>query len=239
MSAYDHGGQAGVMIRPGAASGSGIYVSMTAYDGVQLNEPQDAQTLNALYAPTTHGPNGDCFELSTAYWRARNAPDTQRFVRLYDFCENGGTWKDAFNKRIDANFIKTYVRVFVGGTGRPEYTTEQLRESDGKWHVLIYNYSASVWEDWGYSSAATTSAFAGQGWSIFETHYAPGECSSLPAMAADGLLLFTNAGWRRIDTTVAQRYDANLDCFANPSGTYYSANIDTPFDHWVVSTRTR
>jgi hypothetical protein len=177
--------------------------------------------------------------LTTAYWRSHNSPNTQRYVRLYDFCENGGTWKDAFNKRIDANFVKTYVRVFAGGSGRPEYTTEQLRAADGKWHVLIYNYTSSVWEDWGYSNGATTTAFSGEGWSIFETHYSPGECSSLPAMAVDELRVSTNAGWRPVDATTARRYDANLECFANATGTYYAATVEAPYTNWVVDTHSR
>jgi hypothetical protein len=58
-------------------------------------------------------------------------------------------------------------------------------------------------------------------------------------MAVDGLLVSTNAGWRPIDATAAHRYDANLDCFANTTGTYYAANIGASYANWVVDTHTR
>lgn len=231
----DYGGQAGILMPVQVAqSGIGVYAAMSAYDGLQLHQPADAGTTNTLYAPTTHGAGGDCIELSTAYWRAHGTADTQRYVRLYDFCDKGGTWEDQFDKRIDSGFVNSYVRVFTGGSGLPEYTTEQLREADGKWHVLIYNYAQGRWADWGYSAAGTTAAFGGDGWSIFEMHYASGDCSALPNIGVDGLQELTPNGWRLLDAVTSKLYNSNSGCFSSGGVTMYALTSPS-YSRWVVA----
>ena len=242
VSTSDQGGQAGVLVDPGSSDGSGaVYVAMTAYDNVELNYPPAGSTaLDVLYAPTTHGPDGDCFELGADYWLGNSGfTDTARFVRLFDFCDNGGAFESAYDRVIDSNFVSSYVRVFTNGNGYPEFTSEQLRESDGNWHALIYNYSTSAWEDWGYTDSGTNTYNGDWGWSIFETHYAAGQtCSGVPLMSTDGLRVYTASGWTLVGSTTGENNSYYLQCFSAASPTYYTATTTEDYYQWTVASVT-
>jgi len=242
VSTQDEGGQAGVVVIPGSTGGNGsVYVAMTAYDNFDMNYPPAGSTaLDALYSPTTHGPNGDCLELGADYWFGNTGfTDTARYVRLYDFCDKGGTFKDEYDKQINSSFINSYVRVFTNGNGYPEFTSEQMLESDGKWHALIYNYSTSAWEDWGWSDAGKYTGNGEDGWSIFETHYAAGQtCSAVPMMSTDGLRVYVSGGWQLVDSTMGIDNSDYMQCFSPSVPTYYSPTTTQNYYQWTVASIT-
>ncbi|MBV8069939.1 MAG: hypothetical protein JO270_08550, partial [Acidobacteriaceae bacterium] len=148
-------------------------------------------------------------------------------------------------------FRDNYLRVFSNeASGEPEYTSEVKRLSDGRWHGFIYNYGASQWVDY-YDSQGTFTNFGdGEGWNMFETHYAnalsnpqPDYCSYVPTISSEGFRLKNaSQGWHLVGSseveTWEQYYNGSQpqDCWGSPSEhTYYATSYNLGNDTlWQV-----
>jgi hypothetical protein len=218
----DGGGQEGYTVNGGSGAGNGdFYAAHQALTGVVLYtpEPGDSQQFQAVYTPTTHGPNGNCLEISTMYTTGLSTPigTTDSRVGVFNFCDNGGTWEGAIE--MDQNFFNSYVRVFTNGNGTQEYIAESVLGTDNAWHFLLYNVSTATWED-RYDTAAgvSTSFNGGQGWSMFETHYSVGACSPIPPTSMSGLRYYVNSNWVYASMSTTFTYPnpySGTSCFDN------------------------
>ena len=195
VTSDDSGGQGGYTIAGGSQQQSGvgdIYVAQEALTNVSLSPvpPNSKFPGNSLYAPTTHGPNGNCLEVPTDYYDGWGLPTgvTSGQVLFFNFCDGGGKYEGAVP--MDQSFFNTYVRVFSNGNGTPEYIIELERGSDNEWHTLLYNVTDNRWDDYVDSAANATSNFnGGQGWSMIETHFDAGNCPDIPSTGISGLRL--------------------------------------------------
>jgi len=240
VTTQDAGGQAGYALGAGSNGGVGdIYVAMGALNNVSLNNPP-AGGYNLLYAPTTHGPNGNCLELSTDYYNGFSTPgSTVAQLQVWDFCANG--WAGAVP--MDSNFFNTYVRVYSNGNGEPEYVAELAEGTDSAWHAYIYNNNNGDWDDiYDSQPGQTTTVLGSVGWSIFETHYAIGTCSSLPTVTESGLRLHysntSHVDWDYASVDVTS-HGGDGQCFADQGTTvpYYSYSDSESNDmDWTVTT---
>lgn len=233
----DAGGQEGYTVNGGSSGGDGgFYVAHEALSNVYINPPQanDPQQYAAAYAPTTHGPNGNCFEVTTMYetglW---NTPvgTTQEYLALWNFCDNGGNWDDYIP--MDSSFFKNYVTTFSNGNGKPEFVISVLLGSDNAWHYYIWNMSnpsAPYWEQRYVSAPGQTTNFnGGQGWSMFETHFAMGACSNL-ATSMSGLRYHNSSGWQYASMDNTFGYGS---CFQNADDSGYPFyGMDFPSADW-------
>jgi hypothetical protein len=187
--------QAGYYIYASPYSGVGdIYVAMTASTSILMPTPPQGG-VNQLYAPTTHGPMGNCLEASTDYFNGYGtAGSTVSELQIWDFCKGG--WGGAVP--MDSTFFSNYVRVYSNGNGMPEYLLELAEGTDAKWHAYIYNNNNQYWDDV-YDSApngTVPSQYQG-GWSAFETYYgvAGEQCPSAGTIGESGLRLHYSTGW--------------------------------------------
>ena len=229
----DYSGWAGYVLPPGSANGVGdVFAAMVALNDVSLNPS------NLLYGPTTHGPNGNCLELSTDYYNGYGSTGTVAQVQIWDFCANG--WAGAIP--MDSSFFEKYVRVYSNGNGMPEYIVEMAEGPDTKWHAYLFNNDNGLYDDI-YQSAAgvVTNVNGGEGWSIFETHYSTGTCSTVPPTGESGLRIHdsntSHQDWYY--PTSYSESDNSGECFAS-AGTvspYYTINYSpTPDMSWLVNT---
>lgn len=237
VPSYDSGGQTGIEIA-GGNKYTGIYANNTAYQPAQLalqpaSDPNNP--FNVLYAPTMKGSDGSCLENGTDYWRYLGDGVTATF-RIYDFCTGGGEF--VLSKNIDAAFSAAYLRYFPGAA-TPQYTTEIKLLPDGKWHSLIYNYTLNAYEDL-YSVAGSNNYNGGMGWSIFETHYAAGPCSTPPDIVSSLIQVQSGTGsWSPITPANSDSAYNWGPCFSNGQGDPYSAKaVSNNGSMWDVSSVT-
>jgi hypothetical protein len=237
VNTADNGGQAGYILNPGSANGVGdVFVAMVALNDVSMN-PSQTGGYNLLYGPTTHGPNGNCLELSTDYYNGYGSTGTISQVQIWDFCASG--WAGAIP--MDASFFDKYVRVYSNGNGMPQYIAEMAEGPDTKWHAYLFNNNNGLYDDIYQSSAgAVSNVLNGEGWNIFETHYSVGTCSTIPTTGESGLRIHdsntSHANWYYPGAYYTYSYG---DCF--PSGgvvsPYYTINYaPTPDMSWLVNT---
>jgi hypothetical protein len=236
----DNGGQSGYIIAPGTAGGDGgIYVAMTAYNDVWVTTPTDG-SYNTIYAPTTHGPNGNCIETVTNYYNGFGTPGTTvDQIEFYDFCANSGQGGFVGALPMDANFVRDYVRTYADAADpMPRYVSAVIHlASDNRWHAYLYNASLMKYVDY-YASAAgqSTTELGAEGWSIFETHYNGGACSTLPDTSESSLQIHTSSGWQLLGGAAVSSYVWGT-CFSAPlSVPYYLPAFSTsPSDAWTVT----
>jgi hypothetical protein len=224
----DGGGQEGYTVNGGANAGNGdFYAAHEALSAANVimatPSPDDPMQFEAAYAPTTHGPNGNCLELSTMYTTGLSTPlgTTDARLGVWDFCNNGGKWVGAIE--MDQNFFNSYVETYTNGNGTPEFIVESVLGTDNAWHFLIYDPYNSTWYDKYDTTPGETASFnGGQGWSMFETHYAMGDCSDIPATSMSGLRYYVNNTWVYASMTSTFTYPNpadNTSCFDNSDGT--------------------
>jgi len=222
VNQYDTGGQSGITI-PGGNGYTGIYANNTAYQPAQIslqpgNDPNNP--FNTLYAPTTKGSDGSCLENGTDYWRYMGNSVAAAF-RVYTFCNTPGF---VVSKSINSTFTKAYVRYFGNGAS-PQYTTEIALLSDGLWHALIFNYTTNAYEDL-YSTSGSNNYNLGGGWSIFETHYATGPCSSPPPIVSLNIEVQSATGlWAPISPANSDSTYNFGTCFDPTQGAPYSSKV--------------
>lgn len=239
----DAGGQSGYTINGGSGAGVGdIYVAHQALTNVALNpvpsgDPYPGQS---IFAPTTHGPNGNCMEVVTDYYNGYGLPAgvSSAQVLLFNFCDRGGRYEGAVP--MDQTFFNKYVRTFSNGNGQPEYVAEIEQGSDTAWHLLLYNVSANTWDDYSDSAPGAIANYnGGQGWSMFETHVSTGPCSFMPSTGISGLRLhFSNVPHQDWQYATGSRTFGWGDCF-QPDGTssyWYSINFSSSDWGWQSGT---
>ena len=227
----DGGGQSGFIINPGSPAGDGgIYVAMTAYDDAWVTTPTDGY-YNAVNAPTTHGPNGNCIETVTNYYNGFTTPGTTvDLVQFYDFCANGGQGAFAGAIPMDADFVRDYVRVYADSARPlPRYiSVVEYSAADKRYHNYLYNASLQQYVDFYDSPAgATTNANGSEGWSIYETHYNGGDCTALPDASEESIQVHTTTGWHLL---------AGSQVFSYMWGTCFSAPFNAPYNAPTFST---
>ncbi len=189
-----------------------IYVAMVALNNVTMN-PSQTGGYNLLYGPTTHGPNGNCLEVSTDYYNGFGSTGTVSQVQIWDFRANG--WVGAIP--MDSSFFDKYVRVYSNGDGLPQYIAELAEGPDTKWHAYLYNNDNGLYDDIYQSAAGVVNTNNGsEGWSIFETHYSAGQCSTIPTTGESGLRVHysnvSHADWNYPEDVSQYSYG---DCFTN------------------------
>jgi hypothetical protein len=231
---YDNGGQTGIEIG-GGNNYIGIYANNTAYQPAQVNLQSGndpVNPFNTLYAPTMKGSDGSCLENGTDYWRYMTDGVASTF-RIYDFCTTGAGF--VLSKDINATFVAAYLRYFPGANV-PQYTTEIKLMPDGKWHSLLYNYTLGAYEDL-YSVAGGNYYNGGMGWSIFETHYAVGPCSTPPLSVSSSILVESaNGTWTPITPANSDSTYNWGTCFTSTEGNPYSVKtVSNNGSMWSVT----
>lgn len=159
----------------GGGTIDGIEAIHTVYTSDQVSLSPNGGAGTVLFAPTTHGPNGDCLEVGTWYF---GAPTTAAFY-VFDFCApGGGTY--AFSIPIDDVFESKYVATH---DNLPAYRTETILKKK-TWHALLYNVQTSSWER--VYSRPVSPAGPLNGWSIEEYYFNAGNCPiALPPFIDD------------------------------------------------------
>ncbi len=236
----DGGGQSGYLIAPGVTSGDGsIYVAMTAYDTAWVTTPTDGY-YNTVNAPTSHGPNGNCIETVTNYYNGFGTPGTTvDQVQFYDFCADKGAGAFVGAIPIDADFVRDYVRVYADDDHpMPRYISAVIHSAlDRRWHAYLYNASLMQYVDYYDSPAGANATVLGsEGWSIFETHYNGGDCSTLPDTSETGIRVRTAAGWQPLPGNAVSSYSWGT-CFSPPLSVPYYVPVfqTTPSVAWTVT----
>jgi hypothetical protein len=167
----------------GGGTIDGIEAIHTVYTADQVSLAPNGGPGTVLFAPTMHGPNGDCLEVGTWYF---GSPVTAAFY-VFDFCAAGGA-AYVYSVPIDSVFESTYVATH---NNLPAYRTETIFRNN-KWHALLYNVQTSKWERL-YSEPAS-SAGPQNGWSIEEYYFAAGNCPiGLPPFMADRIKYHNSA----------------------------------------------
>jgi hypothetical protein len=215
----DHGGQAGTVINP-SQNYWGIYANQSVSSLMRVNAG------DYLYAPTMKGPYQDCLEITTIY--THDAPA----VGTWDFCASPGQFHNA--KTVTTDFVNAYVRDL--GNGQPQYTAESVWSgTDQAWHALIFNYTASEWEDM-YADSGNGSINGGEGWSIFETHYfnAPETCTPIVNVRSNNIQIINGDGNPELVTynNGGSQFEYG-DCF-NTSDPYVLTQVSLTYA-WLVS----
>lgn len=233
----DSGGQSGYTFPGGAQGGVGdIYVAQQVVSGANLypSPPGSKFAGESIFAPTTHGPNGNCWEVVTDTYNGYNQPAgvTASQVLFYNFCDRQKGQYGGYEggMPIDKNFMNSYVATFSNGNGYPEYVVETELGADNAWHVLLYNVGANPprWDDVQPDSAvgANASYNGGQGWSMFETHLDYGLCPPFPPTGMSGLRIHMShtphQDWQYATAFTPFGYG---DCFTpdGENGTFYYA----------------
>ena len=99
--------------------------------------------------------------------------------------------------QMNQAFINQYTAVFANGNGTLEYVAEVLLGSDNEWHFLLWDVANNKYDDLTDSNPGQMSNFnGGQGWTLFETHYAQGSCSNVPSTSMSGLRYYVNGSWQ-------------------------------------------
>lgn len=236
VNSSDSGGQGGYYWLPSTSLGDGsVWVAQDAVPPVQNGNavflpapnPCNAGTScgNWLYAPTTHGSNGNCLEVSSAYNdNSTNPGFTSYYLLLTDFCYQQDGHNEFVQIPMDSNFFDNYVRIYSNGDGRPEYCVE-LQKDGATWRVLLYNNLLQQYDDV-YDAVGLGTNNGQDGWSIYETHFnfnvQPGytmPCPSLPNIGASGVRINPGGIWQKIGGAAQQRVSYPNDCFSSNSST--------------------
>jgi hypothetical protein len=180
----EHGEVGFVTAVNGGGTIDGIEAIHTVYSPEQVTlSPNNGPGTQTLFAPTTHGPNGDCLEVGTWYF----GPPTMAAFYVFDFCtSSGGSY--VFSIPIDSVFESTYV---ANHDSLPAYRTETILKGN-MWHALLYNEQTKKWERV-YTQAASP-AGPQNGWSIEEYYFNAGNCPT-------GLPTFIDARIKYHDST--------------------------------------
>lgn len=241
----DSGGQAGIIINATTGTGQNYFSqngngsvwnahSYNFEDDIYIPPPSDSYG-NYLYAPTTHGPNGNCLESITEY--VNNGQQAGTYFEIADWCRNPGQIT-YYQIPIDDNFIQNYVEVYTNGDGDPEYQEEVLRDSNNVWHQLLFNNLSQVYQDI-YDSVPGINYIGGgpgySGWTLFETHFSAGtNCPTFSRISASGLRVEIapgsnngngGSGWAYVPSYNWQQPFASTgspDCFNAATPPYYS-----------------
>jgi len=249
----DEGGQGGYFWSPSASLGDGsIWVAHDAVPPISNGNavfmpspnPCDPGVAcgNFLYAPTTHGSNGNCMEVTSAYSNVSNNPGfTNYYILLTDFCYATDGHQEFVQLPMDSNFFNSYVEIYNNGDGRPEYCVEVLKDG-AYWRVLLYNNLLKKYDDI-YDAFGTGNNNGQQGWSMYETHYNfqvqaayTMPCPSNPNIGASGIRINPNGIWQKIGGLAQPGVRGNpAQCFSPNSteGDVYSIQYNGADSAWV------
>ncbi len=205
---------------PGDPSYIGEEAINTAYTNVSV--PQNW----TVYSPTMRPP-GDpsCVEVTTIY-----GPNNYAALGIWNWCPDGIHQNFYDTKTIDSTFVNTYVS--QNSNGNPSYDVQSHVNSDGTWHVFIYNWPQNAYEELNaYNSDGTpyypsNTAYTGgpqTGWNFFEfyaTTYAP--CATFPTMEAERMQVLEANGttntWTPVSSATVSESTPS-ECFNDTSGT--------------------
>jgi hypothetical protein len=195
----------------------GFYSSNTANTTIDMPTSPYWFGTRSIYAPTMKTTNA-CVEVLTStlkqnyFW----VPALYHEFWVWNWCSGNPDGQRAYIRTIDTNFINTYMRVLSQSVSpEPQYSFAAQRQSDGLWHVLLYNYNNNGWEDV-YSSPGTVPDSTGTGgWAGFEM-YMDNACPfSLPTIFADGIQVRLYGFWRPVSLSDGGPFNASSDCSEN------------------------
>lgn len=205
-------------------TGTGRYTSFyavhTLYPRFALSYPAGQMGTEWLFAPTS---KAGCLENVTVY--VSSGSGTQPQFSVYDWCNNGGY---ILTKNVDPTFVSKYVRtISPGETG---YVTEiyaaSLKPTAGTvWKSLIYNHVTLRWDT--MTSLVERNPPTYNGWSIFETYYVPGHCSTTPIVAASHIEIYDTVlrKWVLLTPTLP---GLSTSSFPGPPGDCFVADTTGP-----------
>jgi len=252
----DSGGQIGISINPTSSNGNDGYtqngdgsvwdaMSYNFEDDIYVAPPTDSYG-NYLYAPTTHGPNGNCLESTVDYFD--NTQSSGTYFQIADWCVHPGQIT-YYHVPIDDNFVQNYVEVYNNGDGYPEFQEEVYRDSNSTWHQLLYSNLSNAYQDI-YDSTGINyiqsdddtgaDALGYTGWNIFETHFsASTTCPTFSTISASGLRVQTsNDGSNGMNWSYVPSYglvNTNGDCFNPQMIDFYTYQPNSSDLGWVVT----
>jgi hypothetical protein len=167
-----------------------------------------------IYAPTTKTINS-CVEVLTStssqnyFW----IPSIYHEFWVWNWCRPGGSANE-YNRTIDANFINTYMRL-QGVSPDPEYSMVAQILSDGLWHVLLYNFNTSAWDDVYHSTGAVPNPPNQGGWTIFEMYLDVACPFSIPTIYSESVKVQTtgtNKVWRNLSQSDGGEFNSPIQC---------------------------
>lgn len=220
----------------GPFTGAGAATAYSAYH--QVHEtlalppvPPGAPHL-FLYAPT--GLNADnCLEVVTAYFRYPGDPTTRREFWIWDHCDIRGV---AGYATIDSQFVNRYV---VNFNGRRAYlvSLQQTGKPDGAtpitYNVYLHVPAEQIW-DHVYSTVLSQFPVTSGGWSAHENYFQQGGiCPSLPAIAADDILVRISGIWT---PTTPSNSNQILGGWCHTESPTYTFTMIDPNRTWEVRT---
>lgn len=240
VSADDTGGQGGYYLGlSGAVQGDGSIwaaqdaIAPDAAYNVSLPGPNDSFG-NYLYAPTTHGANGNCMETVTEY-SDTDGTGTQYNLMIWNFCQSQNGAAQEVQIPMNTDFFDDYVEIYANGDQRPQYSEEVYVDSSGSWHQLLYNNLLKKYDDV-YDLSGTSDVNNKEGWSLFETHFSSGiTCPALPTIGMSGLRTRINGVWEYVTESpnVSFGMSQSQDCFNSSAPPYYTINPYAPDYAWT------
>ena len=128
---------------------------------------------------------------------------TNYSLMITNFCYALNDANEFIQYPMTTDFFDDYVRVYSNGDGRAQYCIEVVQESDGAWHVLIYNNLLQKYDDL-IDFTGSTQINDGAGWTMFETHFAYNEvspsvgCPPIPNIGSSGVRVRVQGLWEEL-----------------------------------------
>lgn len=194
---------------------SGIKSMMTAYSDYYV--PMGY----TYFAPDMNGAGNDCLETYIEY-NYSSAP----VFAVTNWCGTQG-----LSKTINSTFVNNYVTTY---DGLPVVYASSTTDDTGPmptWHVRLYNYKNSVWDDLLDQKGASG---GGSGFSQFEVYRESAGCPSVPTILDADIKIYNAATGGYDDLKPSNSYQNTPGaCFTNNNG--YDFNILDANYVWEVT----
>jgi hypothetical protein len=194
----------GVFTSPPPLQQSGIKALMTVYS--DFYPPPHY----IYYAPDMNGAGSDCLETYIAY-KNSSAPA----FRVMNWCGGSG-----LSKTINDTFVDEYVTAYHD---LPVVYASSTTDDTGRtptWHVKLYNYESSKWDDLLDQTGASVGS---SGFSMFEAYRKPDGCPSVPTILAANIKIYS--------AVTGRYYDLNASNSApNPEAACFTAKNGYDFE---------
>jgi|GEM_PF-4321787 hypothetical protein len=173
------------------------------------------------FAPDMNGVGNDCLETYIAY----NNSSAPAFS-VTNWCGGSG-----LSKTINDAFVDKYVTTYDGIPVVLAASTTDGTGSAPTWHVKLYNYSTSAWDDLVDQAGASG---GGSGFSMFEAYRETAGCPLVPTILAANIKIYNAATGNYVDLTPSNSApNPEGACFTNESG--YNFDIVDPNYTWEVT----
>lgn len=194
---------------------SGIKSLMTVYSDYYVPPGY------TYFAPDMNGAGNDCLETYIAY----NNSSAPAFS-VTNWCGGSG-----LSKTIDDTFVDKYVTTYDGLPVVDVASTTDGTGSTPTWHVKLYNYETSSWDDLLDQAGASGGT---SGFSQFEVYRESDGCPSVPTILDANIKIYNAATGNYVDLTPSNSGpNPQAACFTNPNG--YDFDILDPNYTWEVT----